>query len=435
MALARDLLTDDEPNASYAGIRWLSLMRGGNAWYRASRPNLCYPILLDRDDRIVGVGDPATDDDDHLRKAKVGGQRAAWPVRADGRLGIWRVDRNRLMYLAEHGFVHSTGRDEARGTWTILYLLGGTVDAIEGGALTVTGYGEHGEVLVAGHQLRTTIPKTVWKSSSHTAGGQGGTVMLNNLLGERNRFTFPKSVYAVQETLAAAVGDRPDALILDFFGGSGTTVHATAILNAADGGCRRCILVTNNEVELEGEARLTADGYRPGDPEWNAQGVFSQATKPRIEAAITGRRPTGEPIPPNLRYIDGRRLADGFEENVDFFELQYLDRDDVDLGEAFRGIAPLLWMKGGASGVIADAPDVAWFAPEGSPYAILFSASHWRLFVEKIQHRHDLKEVFVVTDAEATFVQVRQELPGWVNASMLYRDYLRSFEVNLDAQL
>ena len=38
--------------------------------------------------------------------------------------------------------------------------------------------------------------------------------------------------------------------ILDFFAGSGTTLHATMQLNAEDGGKRKCILVTNNENNI-----------------------------------------------------------------------------------------------------------------------------------------------------------------------------------------
>ena len=38
--------------------------------------------------------------------------------------------------------------------------------------------------------------------------------------------------------------------ILDFFAGSGTTLHATMLLNAEDGGKRKCILVTNNENNI-----------------------------------------------------------------------------------------------------------------------------------------------------------------------------------------
>ena len=68
-------------------------MRGGNAWYRSSRPNLCYPILLDDEARIVGTGSPWTGDEDQVaRPERIDGLYAAWPVRADGRLGIWRVD-------------------------------------------------------------------------------------------------------------------------------------------------------------------------------------------------------------------------------------------------------------------------------------------------------------------------------------------------------
>ena len=44
--------------------------------------------------------------------------------------------------------------------------------------------------------------------------------------------------------------DNPNATILDFFAGSGTTLHATMALNAEDGGHRQCILVTNNENRI-----------------------------------------------------------------------------------------------------------------------------------------------------------------------------------------
>ena len=430
--LSRDLLTDQDLNDGSTSVTWESLLRRGNAWYRRARRNLCYPVLLNGSaDRIVGVGLPFSGDDESARPAVVDGHLAAWPVRTDGRLGIWRVEGAKLFDLAQKGFAYVGGRDDARGTWTIRYLMEGTVSAIEAGAYKVVGRGARGEVVLEGTVTRTTIPKTVWKSSRHIAGGSGGTQMLTNLLGERNRFTYPKSVYAVEDTLAVATGSRPDALILDFFGGSGTTVHATALLNARDGGRRRCILVTNNEVEQEKETRLLADGFLPGDPDWEAEGVFVQATKPRLEAAVSGTRPDGTPIPLTAKYVGRGPLADGFHENVQFFELRYLERDAVDLGEAFRAVAPLLWMKGGGVGPIPDRPQGAWFSDSGTPFAVLFAASHWRLFVEHLQARQDVKHAFIVTDSEATFIQIRQELPAWIEASMLYRDYLRSFEINV----
>ena len=427
VALERDLLTDEEPNADYAGIRWLSLMRGGNAWYRSSRPNLSYPILLDDDARIVGVGDPWPGDaDETLRPSEVGGHHAAWPVRADGRLGIWRVDRNRLMYLAERGFAHSTGRDIARGTWTVLYLLGGIVDAIEGGELTVTGRGDHGQVIVEGTQRRTTLPKTVWKSSSHTAGGQGGTVMLNNLLGERNLFTYPKSVYAVEDAINAAVGDRPDAVVLDFFAGSGTTAHAVARLNQRDGGRRQSILVTNNEVADAEARRLRAAGKRPGEPAWEAAGIFERVTKPRVEAAIKGCRPDGSAIPPTLKYVDGMPLAAGIDENVEFLGLTYLDPEDVEISAAFEGIAPLLWLRAGGRGDMIE-HDAPYYAVMDT-YGVLFNPDRWRKFVSDLHE--GVTTVFIVTDSPSIFAAVAGELPAGIEAVRLYENYLSTFTLN-----
>src|SRR5690606_32774029 len=126
---------------------------------------------------------------------------------------------------------------------------------------------------------------------------------LRNLLGGR-AFSFPKSVYAVYDCLAAILRDRRDALVLDFFAGSGTTFHATAMLNATDNGNRRCILVTNNEVEPEVAAQLSKENVYKGDPEFESCGIFEMVTRPRCEAVVTGKRPDGTPAPGE--HLDGR---------------------------------------------------------------------------------------------------------------------------------
>ena len=61
-------------------------------------------------------------------------------------------------------------------------------------------------------------------------------------------FDYPKSV-ALLMTLLGSANDK-DSTILDFFAGSGTTLHATMKLNSEDGGHRKCILVTNNENNI-----------------------------------------------------------------------------------------------------------------------------------------------------------------------------------------
>lgn len=59
-----------------------------------------------------------------------------------------------------------------------------------------------------------------------------------------------KSLYAVHDAIRFFVSKKPDAVVLDFFAGSGTTMHAVNLLNEEDGGQRRCILVTNNEIGM-----------------------------------------------------------------------------------------------------------------------------------------------------------------------------------------
>lgn len=124
----------------------------------------------------------------------------------------------------------------------------------------------------------------------------------NTHLGER-RFPFPKSLYAVADTLRVVVGDNPEALVVDFFAGSGTTLHATALLNYEDGGRRRSVVVTNNEVEETLARELYAAGHYPGDHEFERHGIFEAVTRPRCEALVTGLRPDGKPIEGKYRSV------------------------------------------------------------------------------------------------------------------------------------
>lgn len=118
---------------------WESLLRRGSSWYRRTRPNLCYPVLIDTDSqRIIGVGDPHPQVEDDDPVADIKGLRAAWPIRSDGRLGIWRVDRERLMELSSNGYAYVSSEDRVRGTWTIRYLMTGTIAARPFGIAVLT---------------------------------------------------------------------------------------------------------------------------------------------------------------------------------------------------------------------------------------------------------------------------------------------------------
>ena len=75
---------------------------------------------------------------------------------------------------------------------------------------------------------------------------QDGTKDITNIFGEK-AFGFPKPLSLIKYLLKISNPHYKSLSILDFFAGSGTTLHATMQLNAEDGGHRKCILVTNNE--------------------------------------------------------------------------------------------------------------------------------------------------------------------------------------------
>jgi adenine-specific DNA-methyltransferase len=83
--------------------------------------------------------------------------------------------------------------------------------------------------------------KTNWVDPKYDAGTYGTRLLTN--MGIPGGFTFPKSLYTVKDCLYAVVGNNKNAIILDFFAGSGTTAHATALINKDDKGNRKFILV------------------------------------------------------------------------------------------------------------------------------------------------------------------------------------------------
>jgi adenine-specific DNA-methyltransferase len=428
-----DMLTE-MAETSDRRIRWESLMRGGNAWYRSARRNLCYPIVLDKaGKKIVDVGEPFAGKDEE-RPSHIDGNPIAWPVRLDGHLGIWRVEASRLRELARQGYAYVSSSDPERGTWTIRYLMSGTVDDIDAGLIEITGTGENGEATLLPKTSSRTIAKTMWKRGRHTAGGGGGTHMLVTLLGERDLFPFPKSLYAVTDCLSVAVRERPDALVVDCWAGSGTTFHATCLLNAEDNGRRRCVLVTNNEVREDDAKTLNKAGLYFGDLAFEEHGIFEEVTRPRCEAVVTGMRPNGDPIPG--KHNTGRNYAEGFPENVEFFKLDYLDPDNVSLGQEFAAILPALWLTAGGIRTRELPPDGADFTlPNGCPYGVLFKESRFRQFQKALAERSDITHVWLVTDSDEAFAEMRAQLPTHLTIAMLYRDYLRNFQINTDRSL
>lgn len=87
---------------------------------------------------------------------------------------------------------------------------------------------------------------SIWNDIETTT---NGTQQLEDILGSK-LFTNPKPIGLLDRILKISTTSYKDSLVLDFFAGSGTTLHATMALNAEDGGNRQCILVTNNENNI-----------------------------------------------------------------------------------------------------------------------------------------------------------------------------------------
>ncbi len=98
-------------------------------------------------------------------------------------------------------------------------------------------------------------------------------------------------------------------------------------------------------------------------------------------------QPDAAPVPG--AYLDVTPHADGFEQNVEFLDLTYLDRDSVSFGRASELIAPLLWLKAGAASARIETVCGPWSLPADARYGLLFNAQEWRGFVEAVRDRSD----------------------------------------------
>jgi adenine-specific DNA-methyltransferase len=436
---ADDLLTP-EPDDGFDTApgkkpRWKGLLRSGTNARREDRENMFYPVLIDESlNKIVGVGEPLLEGEPKLGR-KVNGYSAAWPVRTNGQWGNWGVGHITLKLLIDLGYVSLGEYDDERKTWAISYLSQQLREQIEGGILEIVSRDPTTNVVdVRYAEIADRRIKTVWKRSRHDAGAYGSS-LLKDLLGRTEAFSFPKSLYAVEDAIFPLVRSRKNAVILDFFAGSGTTFHATCLMNWRDNGKRQSISITNNEVSAEQARTFNEKFCYHGEKDYEAAGVANAVAWPRMKSAVTGVSPHGSPVPGN--YVgsnengSGRAIAKGFDENVEFFCLDFLDPDDVARGDAFKAILPILWMIAGCKGEREDSKDATpWFIPKKSPFAVLVQEKQFRSFRGKIVDRDDIEWVFLVTDSEENYAHMRRTLGRKYHCVQLYKSYLENFRIN-----
>ena len=407
-------------------IRWNLLMRSGTQPYRTTHPNLFYPVYVH--DTPAGpafhsVGEPFYGDGWQEHGAPAG-TSAIWPIRQDGSEGRWQIAPAALRSLIESGYAR-LGQWKGSKT-TVYYLKSGEKTKVEDGVFAVVGRRPDGSVITDGSEYEARfVPTDIWRLTSHDAGNSGSR-LLDRLLPGR-KFPYPKSLYAVEDALRFFVASKHDATVVDFFSGSGTTAHAVVRLNKQDGGRRQSISVTNNEVSADEQKVLRERGLRPGDPQWEEHGICDYITKPRIQAAITGLTPAGEPIKGDYKFTDEFPMADGFEENVEFFTLTYEAPLRVASNRDFERVAPLLWLRAGARGRRIEDVSRGWDVAEA--YGVLADLDTFDAFLDAVAQQEGLAVVFIVTDEDRLFQSIVRELPEGVEPVRLYEAYLRNFEI------
>ena len=410
-------------------IKWSDLRRRNRANVRASRPNQFYPIFINCETGFIdSIGDVLTPKQDRSTITPPEGCYAFFPIAPDGREMLWGKHCATARVLLHNGYIKTeNGTDPTKVK--VKYLPKGIESDIKNGAVIISGRGEQGEVIGKYiDETRHYTPKSVWNMPSHNA-QTFGSLLLKSVLGE-NRFTYPKSLYAVKDCIGLFTANKKSALIIDFFAGSGTTLHAVNLLNAEDGGQRRCILVTNNEVSNKEATAMRTRGLLPGDEEWEKLGIARYVTWPRTVCSIKGQDVNGNPL--KGAYLGSDiPMSDGFKANAAFFKLGFLDKTKVSLGRQFKEMLPTLWMKAGAHGpcpAIEEGVPAMLILPENR-MAILNDENCFAEFAGQIAQHPEIEVVYLVTDYEASFTAMTATLPG-KTTWQLYRDYLDNFRIN-----
>ena len=208
-------------------VSWSPLRNWGSESERTDAKNCFYPVIV-KNDKIIGFGDVSPDDYHPSQTVRDGDTYYIYPIDRQGVERKWRYARQTIENI-----------------WSML----------------------RPKKIANGYDIELGktfgIQKTIWDEKKYDANEYGSKLVSELIPG--GGFSFPKSLYTVFDSVYAGTAGDKDAIVMDFFSGSGTTAHAVMKLNAEDGGSRNFIMVQLPEDLHEAasrpglEARLKAN--------------------------------------------------------------------------------------------------------------------------------------------------------------------------------
>lgn len=210
---------------------WELLRKAGSNSFRENRPTMYYPLFVNTNSLIVRLPKMRYEERTSefvLEEQPLADEQIVFPIKDDGKEGRWYYGVERA--VNEQHELKAVRNN--RSSFDI-YRRRRPNEGVQ--------------------------PTTSWIDSKYSA-TEHGTDLLKRLFGQQEKFSYPKSVYAVEDCLRVS-GMQSKSIALDYFAGSGTTGHAVINLNREDNGNRKYILCEMAEY-------------------------FNSVTKPRIEKVI-----------------------------------------------------------------------------------------------------------------------------------------------------
>ncbi len=328
----------------------------GGESLRTDARNCFYPILV-KDNKIIGFGE-VPDKNFHPKGKNVKRKNnvvEVWPIDSKGVERKWVFALQTINEIKDKLFVKEK---------------------------------KNGEIDIF-RRKDTQKPRTVWIGQKYDASTFGSKIV-NGLTG--TSFPFPKSIFNTKDCLECVVKERKNAIVLDYFAGSGTTGHAVMILNKEDGGNRKFILCTNNE-----------------------NGISEEVCYPRVKKVIRGHKdyPDITGMPANLKYF-----------RTDFVDAEPTDKNKIKLTQQ---ATEMLCIKEGTFESVLDKKDFKIFKNNSHYTGIIFDQLAIPKFKKEIKNIRGKFSVYIFSLSDETFDEEFSDVKQKIKLSPIPEAILRVY--------